>query len=198
VRIAVADVAVELDEAPRVEELLDPLAGEELPAGALALDGALVTGMERLVAAALQLVELRLGALVRVGRHGLYLPSESRRMRMSMPSALLRLEGLAVLGAALALYVDGPYALWALLVFFLAPDLSFFGYLGGARVGAVVYNAAHTYVGPVGLGAAAAVAGGGLGVQVALIWGAHIGLDRFLGYGLKYPSGFKDTHLGRV
>jgi hypothetical protein len=119
-------------------------------------------------------------------------------MRMSMPSALLRLEGLAVLGAALALYVDGPYALWALLVFFLAPDLSFFGYLGGARVGAVVYNAAHTYVGPVGLGAAAAVAGGGLGIQVALIWGAHIGLDRFLGYGLKYPTGFTDTHLGRV
>ena len=34
--------------------------------------------------------------------------------------------------------------------------------------------------------------------KVALIWLAHIGMDRLLGYGLKYPSAFKDTHLQRV
>jgi hypothetical protein len=119
-------------------------------------------------------------------------------MRMSLPAALLRLEGLAVLAAAIAVYVDGQYALWALIVFFLAPDLSFAGYAGGPRVGAVVYNAAHTYVGALALGAACAVTGGGLGVQIALIWAAHIGADRLLGFGLKYPTGFGDTHLGRV
>jgi hypothetical protein len=35
-------------------------------------------------------------------------------------------------------------------------------------------------------------------VAVALIWFAHIGMDRTVGYGLKYPTSFKDTHLQRV
>jgi hypothetical protein len=33
---------------------------------------------------------------------------------------------------------------------------------------------------------------------LALIWLAHIGIDRALGYGLKYASGFGFTHLGRI
>ena len=33
---------------------------------------------------------------------------------------------------------------------------------------------------------------------VALIWTAHIGFDRMLGYGLKDVSGFKKTHLQRI
>jgi hypothetical protein len=120
-------------------------------------------------------------------------------MQFSMPALLLRLEGLAVLGASLALYVDGDYAIWPLLAFFLAPDLSFLGYLAGPRVGAVVYNAAHSYVLPVALAAGCLLSGeAGLPVQVALIWAAHIGGDRALGYGLKYPTAFKDTHLGRI
>jgi hypothetical protein len=35
-------------------------------------------------------------------------------------------------------------------------------------------------------------------VAVALIWFAHISMDRTVGYGLKYPTSFKDTHLERV
>ena len=118
---------------------------------------------------------------------------------MSLPAVFLRLEGLAVAVAAVALYFDGDYAAWAFFAFLLAPDLSFAGYLAGARVGAVVYNLAHTYVWPVALAAACLVNGeAGLPVQIALIWAAHIGVDRVLGYGLKYPTAFKDTHLGRV
>lgn len=118
---------------------------------------------------------------------------------MSMPAVFLRLEGLAVIGAAIALYVDGDYSLWPLLVFFLTPDLSFLAYLAGPRMGAFVYNLAHTYVFPVALGAGCLLAGGAaLPVQIALVWAAHIGGDRFLGYGLKYTSAFKDTHLGRI
>src|SRR5919198_5902888 len=65
--------------------------------------------------------------------------------------------------------------------------------------GALVYNAAHTYVWPVALAAACLLTGSpSLPVEIALIWSAHIGVDRFLGYGLKYPTAFKDTHLGRV
>jgi hypothetical protein len=118
---------------------------------------------------------------------------------MSLPAVLLRLEGLAVAGAAVALYVDGRYATWPLLAFFFAPDVSFVAYAAGPRFGAVGYNLAHTYVVPVALAAGCLLTGkAGLPVQIALIWAAHIGGDRLLGFGLKYPTAFKDTHLERV
>jgi uncharacterized protein DUF4260 len=115
-----------------------------------------------------------------------------------LPRILLRLEGLAVLVGATALYADGDYSLLAFVLLFLAPDLSFAGYLGGPRVGAVAYNAVHTFVGPVALATVGVLDDAHVPVQVALIWLAHIGLDRALGYGLKYPTAFKDTHLHRV
>lgn len=98
----------------------------------------------------------------------------------------------------------GPWPLFALL--FFAPDLSFLGYLAGPRVGALAYNVAHTYVSPVILGMAALLAARApresafaiTGSLVAAVWFAHIGFDRALGYGLKYPSAFHDTHLGRI
>jgi Domain of unknown function (DUF4260) len=120
-------------------------------------------------------------------------------MPTSLPAIFLRLESLVIVIAAVALYFDGDYAVWAFLVFLLAPDLSFAGYLAGPRVGAVAYNIAHTYAFPVALAAGCLLAGeGGLPVQIALIWAAHIGIDRVMGYGLKYPTAFKDTHLGRI
>jgi hypothetical protein len=76
--------------------------------------------------------------------------------------------------------------------------VSFAGYAAGPRVGAIAYNALHTEVLPLPLGAAGAVADADHLVQVALVWLAHIGLDRALGYGLKYPTAFKDTHVQRV
>lgn len=117
---------------------------------------------------------------------------------MSPPRLLLRLEGLALLAGAVVLYADGDrgWLLFALL--FLAPDLSFAAYLGGPRAGALGYNAVHTLVGPVALGAVAVTTDWEPGVRLALIWLAHIGMDRALGYGLKYPTAFKDTHLNRV
>lgn len=115
-----------------------------------------------------------------------------------LPRTLLHLEGLAVLVGALALYFEAGYGWLLLVVLFLAPDLSMVGYLGGPRAGALVYNLAHTYVGPIALGLVGVLGDVGLATQLALIWLAHIGLDRMLGYGLKYPTAFKDTHLGRV
>ena len=115
-----------------------------------------------------------------------------------VPRILLRLEGLAVAAAALALYVDAGYGWLLLAVLALAPDLSMIGFAAGPRVGAAAYNVAHTYVGPVALGAVGVLAGADLAVQLALIWLVHIGVDRLVGYGLKYPSAFKDTHLQRV
>lgn len=115
-----------------------------------------------------------------------------------MVPRLLRAEGLAVFAAAVIVYFDSGYGWLLLVVLALAPDLSLVGYLAGPRIGAVAYDAAHTYVLPLALAAAGILAGPDLAVQLALIWVAHIGADRLLGYGLKYPTDFKDTHLQRV
>lgn len=115
-----------------------------------------------------------------------------------LPAHLLRLEGLAVAVGALVLYFDAGYGWLVLLLLILAPDLSALGYLAGKRVGAATYDLAHTYVWPVALGVAGVLTESGTATQLALIWLVHIGADRLLGYGLKYPTGFKDTHIQRV
>ena len=115
-----------------------------------------------------------------------------------LPRSLLHLEGVVVAVAAVALYFHLGYPWWLLLLLALAPDLSMVGYVAGPRVGAIAYDAAHTYAVPVALGTVGVFAGGDLAVQLALIWAAHIGVDRAVGYGLKYPAGFADTHLQRV
>jgi len=108
--------------------------------------------------------------------------------------AILRVEGLAVFAVATIAYFADGGAWWLYLVLFLAPDLSFLAYAAGARIGAAAYNAVHSYVLPLLL----VLAGLWLGQDIALIWLAHIGIDRSLGYGLKYPTAFGHTHLGPV
>jgi hypothetical protein len=118
--------------------------------------------------------------------------------RVGLPRILLRAEGLTLLGGALAVYVERDYSLVLAAVLFLMPDLTFAAYAAGPRAGAYTYDALHTTVGPLVLGAAGVVADERLGVEIALVWAGHIGMDRALGYGLKYPTAFKDTHLQRV
>ncbi|NDJ55377.1 MAG: DUF4260 domain-containing protein [Chloroflexi bacterium] len=117
---------------------------------------------------------------------------------MSLPSTLLRIEGLALLISTVAIYAWQGYSGWAFVIFLLVPDLSALGYLIGPRIGAIAYNIAHTFLIPLGLGVVSALLGSSLGLQVALIWLAHIGMDRAVGYGLKYADGFKETHLNHV
>jgi len=111
------------------------------------------------------------------------------------PRPLLHFEGATVLALSIWSYhgSHGNWFLFALL--FLAPDLSMVGYAVNARAGSITYNAIHTYVGPLLLGGYALVTSHTTMFQVALIWIAHIGFDRLLGYGLKYPTQFTDTHL---
>jgi hypothetical protein len=114
------------------------------------------------------------------------------------PVLWLRLEGMAALLLSFALY-SAHGAGWLLfLVLFFVPDLAMLGYLRGPRPGALLYNLAHTYTAPLALGGAGGALSQGLLVSLAIIWTAHIGLDRMLGYGLKLPTGFQDTHLGRI
>jgi Domain of unknown function (DUF4260) len=115
-----------------------------------------------------------------------------------LPRALLHAEGLAAAAAAIILYVHLGYPWWLFVVLALAPDVSMLGYVAGPVVGATAYNVAHTYVLPVALALAGVLADAELPVQVGLIWITHIGVDRAIGYGLKYRTAFKDTHLQRV
>jgi hypothetical protein len=109
----------------------------------------------------------------------------------------LRLEGLAELAVAVLLYahLSGNWGVFGLT--FFAPDIAFIGYLANARIGGLAYNATHSHIGPALLGVLGLLAAPSL-VPFALIWFAHIGFDRALGYGLKSVSGFKTTHLGTI
>ena len=110
----------------------------------------------------------------------------------------LRLEGAAAFAAALVLYAHGGFSWPLFAALFLAPDLTMLAYLAGPRVGAAAYNAVHLYVLPLALLLVGFFAGVPVAMACGLIWIAHIGFDRALGYGLKYATGFGDTHLGRI
>jgi hypothetical protein len=111
----------------------------------------------------------------------------------------LRLEGLAVAAVSTALYARTGASWWLFAALWLAPDLSMLGYLASPCWGARCYNAIHAYVVPAALGLSALLlhADGPL-LPIALIWINHIGVDRLLGYGLKYADGFGYTQLGRL
>ncbi|NNE51272.1 MAG: DUF4260 domain-containing protein [Sulfitobacter sp.] len=113
-------------------------------------------------------------------------------------SAALRLEGLAIAAFALTLYVQSDRGWGLFLLLILAPDLAMAGYVLGPRIGALSYNMVHSYVAPAFLAATGWLSGSEALFPVALVWVVHLGLDRTLGYGLKYASGFQDTHLNRV
>ena len=115
-----------------------------------------------------------------------------------LPRVLLRVEGAALFTGAVVLYFHADYPWWLLLVLALAPDLSMLGYLAGVRVGAAAYDSVHTSLLPIALGVVGVLAESDVAIQLALIWLAHIGADHAFGYGLKYPTHFKDTHLQRV
>src|SRR6266700_1564018 len=111
------------------------------------------------------------------------------------PAILLRLEGASVLLLCIFFYAqhEGNWIIYLLLLF--TPDLSMLGYLINTHVGAYIYNIIHTYVLSIALLAIALLTNNTLLLLLTLILLSHIGLDRLLGFGLKYPTVFKDTHL---
>ncbi len=126
-------------------------------------------------------------------------PTGAVRTGDSSVLLLLRLEGLAAAAVSAALYARTGANWWLFAALWLAPDLSMLGYLGSRPCRAArIYNAFHTYTVPVVLALAALLLHAHTPMPVALIWVNHIGVDRLLGYGLKYADGFKWTHLGRM
>lgn len=115
-----------------------------------------------------------------------------------MIKTLLTFEGLAIFFACLYFYhqLDTSWLVFVLL--WLLPDISMVGYLRNNRVGAFAYNLAHNYIPGLLLIFVGMLQGHTVVVSLGIIFISHVGLDRFLGYGLKYPSGFRDTHIQKL
>ena len=114
------------------------------------------------------------------------------------PALLLRIEEASLLIAALLLYAHLNFSWLLFAALFLAPDLSMLGYIANPRTGAAVYNFAHVLLLPLTLFALAFATNRPHVTAIAIIWFSHIAFDRLLGYGLKYPAHFKDTHLQHI
>lgn len=116
----------------------------------------------------------------------------------SKPGVLLRMEGAALFALCVYFYhlLGAGWGLFLLL--FLWPDLFMLGYLRNVSLGASFYNLVHIEVLPILLAGVAYGQHRTTLLAFALIWLAHIAVDRALGFGLKYPTFFKDTHLQRA
>lgn len=115
-----------------------------------------------------------------------------------MNKIILHLEGFAVLVLSIYFYKYNQFSWSFFFMLLFVPDISLFGYFINNKKGAIIYNLGHNYI----FATITIILGLKLSNQTALaiglIWSAHIGMDRMLGYGLKYPTRFKDTHLSRV
>jgi hypothetical protein len=114
---------------------------------------------------------------------------------LSRPAFLLKLEDTCLLIAAVLLYRHLQFSWILFAILFLTPDLFMLGYLINQRAGSSLYNLGHTLFIPLALFATAYRTHQHLLTAIATIWFSHIAFDRVLGYGLKYPTHFKDTHL---
>jgi hypothetical protein len=114
---------------------------------------------------------------------------------LTRPARLLRIEEFFLLAGAIALYAHLHFSWLLFAILFFAPDLFMLGYLANPRIGAATYNLGHVLFIPLALFGISAYFSHPLLSAIAIIWFAHIAFDRLLGYGLKYPALFKDTHL---
>lgn len=115
-----------------------------------------------------------------------------------MVRKILHLEGAAIFLASLYLYylLSADWLLFVVLLF--TPDISMIGYVRNTRIGAITYNLVHNYVLGILVSGIGALLGSNLVISLGLILLAHVGIDRFLGFGLKYPTHFKETHLQKL
>lgn len=115
-----------------------------------------------------------------------------------MNKILLHLEGLAVLFLSIYLYGYFQFNWFLFIVLLFVPDIAIVGYAVSNKVGAYVYNMAHTYTVAIVILIIGLILKSEILFSIGLIWTAHIGMDRMVGYGLKYPTSFKDNHLNRM
>lgn len=129
---------------------------------------------------------------------GVQANSEKRFKNISMPRLFLHLEGLGLLAGSVFFYTNQQFGWGWFALFLLTPDLVMLVYMINKHWGEVSYNLVHTTIFPLILTVVSVLAGSSLGLQISLIWLAHIGMDRLVGYGFKYPGSFKETHFSRI
>lgn len=115
-----------------------------------------------------------------------------------MSKLFIHIEGLVVFITSLYFYAQVGISWWILFLLLLVPDLSMLGYIVNNKIGSYIYNVFHTYILPLLLIILSVILDQNIMLALSLIWMAHIGMDRTLGYGLKYPNDFKDTHLQKI
>ncbi|KYG88904.1 DUF4260 domain-containing protein [Metasolibacillus sp. FSL H7-0170] len=98
----------------------------------------------------------------------------------------------------LAIYIYLDFSVLWFFLCLLVPDICALGYVMNERIGAILYNVGHSFILPSTLLTIALLTSFSFLLPIALIWLAHIFMDRALGYGLKYTTGFKDTHIQRI
>ena len=112
--------------------------------------------------------------------------------------SLLRLEELSMFIGCIYLLAVYQSPWWVYLILIFGPDISMLGYIINSVVGAISYNIFHHK----GVGVAIFATGFFLQNEIIQIFGlilfGHSSMDRLFGYGLKYFTGFKDTHLGLI
>ena len=112
------------------------------------------------------------------------------------PKMLLRLEGAVLFAASIAAFASQGQAWWIYPALLLAPDVFMLGYIKTTKLGSITYNLGHSYPAAAMVTALGFINGSSLTIALGAIWFGHIGWDRMLGYGLKYGTSFKHTHLG--
>jgi len=112
------------------------------------------------------------------------------------PKLWLRIEGLVLLIATIIAFAGQHQRWWLYPALLLAPDIFMLGYLANTKVGAFFYNLGHSYFVPALVILFSWRSESKVILAIGIIWLGHIGWDRLLGYGLKYDSSFKHTHLG--
>ncbi|AJH74196.1 MULTISPECIES: DUF4260 domain-containing protein [Bacillus cereus group] len=115
-----------------------------------------------------------------------------------MQKRIIHFEGLVVFLAAIYTYSLYEFSWIIFWVFLLAPDLSMLAYGINNQVGANIYNLFHTYIISILIVIIGVYFKIDTVIMIGLIWTAHIGMDRMFGYGLKYETDFKDTHIQRL
>lgn len=115
-----------------------------------------------------------------------------------MEKKIIHMEGLIVLIATIYIYALNEFSWLIFFLLLLVPDVSMLAYLINNRIGAPIYNLFHTYIVSILLILIGLFLKSDVTLMIGLIWTAHIGMDRLFGYGLKYQTDFKDTHIQRL
>lgn len=111
---------------------------------------------------------------------------------------VIKLEELGLFILGIYLFSLLNYQWWWFPALILAPDLSMFGYIINTKTGAFSYNLFHHR----GVAVLVYILGCYLRIEIVQLMGiilfSHAAMDRIFGYGLKYETGFKYTHLGEI